>query len=83
MSRNRRLCVTFDIIEQNIKENNSLNNSMSFALGEKSILQRFNWSTRGIILFSPSTSISFERRTRKNEKRMVSSQLFREFLKIL
>lgn len=72
-------------------------NSISFASGEKSILQRFNWSTRGIILFSLSTSISFERRTwkekkkrRKKEKekrarrkRTVSSQPFRECLKIL
>lgn len=37
-------------------------NSIFFAPREKSILQRFNWSTRDIILFSLSTSISFERR---------------------
>lgn len=32
----------FSTMEQDIKENNSLNNSMTFASEEKSILQRFN-----------------------------------------
>lgn len=58
-------------------------NLISFASGEESILQRFNWSTRGIILFPFRSRSSAGREKKKKRRTVISFQSLREFLKIL